>query len=427
MHITNNSFNIYNFLVSACSSLFHTVFIPLVFYSGEPRNTPYPNHRKLPKKHDTFFIKSMIFFSYAIQTSSLCNIVNSAYYELIDEGIVKKKTTKIMANSRASSIDVAKLANVSQATVSRVLNHPEKVGEETKRKVYAAIKELKYVPNQNARDLVSGQSKVITLISGPLENPFFVDSTSAIVHYATEQGYKVNIIIADDKGIEDSYRLALSNRPDGLIMSCILYEDSVIEHLQGLDIPFVSYNRRHREKLNYVELDNLSAGKQACEYLHQKGYKSIFWVGGTLDVSTFYYRYKGFLEQYLQTYSTEINTELIINDPILEYSKLEQQLLKWFQNTSGKKAIAAATDSIAINLLNLTKKIGISCPEDIGIIGIDNVDLSQHAYINLTTIGNEENLGYIAITELIDSIKDPIRRNINITLPVKIFERGTTK
>lgn|GEM_PF-376984 len=340
---------------------------------------------------------------------------------------MKKRAAKTTNNTRASSIDVAKLANVSQATVSRVLNHPEKVGDETKRKVYAAIKELKYLPNQNARDLVSGQSKIITLISGPLENPFFVDSTASIVHYATEKGYKVNIIIADDKGIEDSYRLALSNRPDGLIMSCILYEDSVIEHLQVLDIPFVSYNRRHREKLNYVELDNLSAGKQACEYLHQQGYESILWVGGTLDVSTFYYRHKGFLEQHLQSYSTSIDTELIINDPILDYEQLEHKILQWFHHTPGKKAIAAATDSIAINLLNLTKKLGISCPEDIGIIGIDNVELSKHAYINLTTIGNEENLGHLAIVELIQSIENPIKNNINITLPVKIFKRGTTK
>ncbi len=340
---------------------------------------------------------------------------------------MKKKLSKFVTNARASSIDVAKLANVSQATVSRVLNHPEKVGEETKRKVYAAIKELKYLPNQNARDLVSGQSKIITLISGPLENPFFVDSTASIVHYATEKGYKVNIIIADDKGIEDSYRLALSNRPDGLIMSCILYEDTVIEHLQGLDIPFVSYNRRHREKLNYVELDNLAAGKKAYEYLHQQGYHSIFWVGGTLDVSTFYYRYKGFLEQHTQTYSTAINRELIINDPTLNYDLIGERILQWFHHTPGKKAIAAATDSIAINLLDLTKKLGISCPEEIGIIGIDNVELSKHAHINLTTIGNEKNLGQLAIVELIQSIENPIKNNINITLPVEIFERGTTK
>lgn len=343
------------------------------------------------------------------------------------EGIVKKKSSKTMVNPRASSIDVAKLANVSQATVSRVLNHPEKVGEETRRKVYAAIKELKYVPNQNARDLVSGKSKVITLISGPLENPFFVDSTAAIVHYATEKGYKVNIFIVDDKGIEESYRLALANRSDGLIMSCILYEDTIIDHLQGLEIPFVSYNRRHREKLNYVELDNFSAGKQICEYLHQKDYKSIFWVGGTLDVSTFYYRYKGFLEQYQISYQTDINSDFIINDPILDYKEIEQRLLQWFKNTPGKKAIAAATDSIAINLLNITKKMGISCPEQIGITGIDNVELSKHSYINLTTIGHENNLGYLAIVELIDSINNPIKNNINITLPVKIFERQTTK
>lgn len=361
-----------------------------------------------------------------MQDNDLCNILDIASSQSIEE-IVKKRSSKIITSTRASSIDVAKLANVSQATVSRVLNHPEKVGEETKRKVYAAIKELKYVPNQNARDLVSGQSKVITLISGPLENPFFVDSTAAIVHYATEKGYKVNIIIADDKGIEDSYRLALSNRPDGLIMSCILYEDTVIEHLQGLEIPFVSYNRRHREKLNYVELDNYEAGKKACAYLAQKGYESLFWVGGTLEVSTFYYRYQGFLAQYQMSYQKSFSDHLTINDPILDYEKIAYQLQQWFHNTPGKKAIVAATDSIAINLLDLTKEMGISCPHQIGITGIDNVELSKHSHINLTTIGHQDNLGHLAIKELIDSIQNPTKKNISITLPVQIFERGTTK
>ena len=333
-----------------------------------------------------------------------------------------KETTSI----RASSVDVARLANVSQATVSRVLNHPDKVGESTKRRVYQAIKELRYVPNENARNLVSGRSKVITLISGSLENPFFVDSTAFIVDYATARGYKVNIHIIDDADILETYRLVLANRPDGLIMSCILYDDLIIDHLQGLDLPFVSYNRRHKEKLNYVELDNFEAGRKGCLYLHEKGYESIFWVGGRQDVSTFRYRFEGFKATSNQCYRDD-NMIMSVNDEQLDDAILTAQIMQWYQTTQGKKALFAATDSIAIKLLDLTKKMGLVCPSDIGILGIDNVELSQHAYINLTSVGSEDNLGKLAIKALINQIESSVEENINITVPAMVFERGTIK
>ncbi|UNM96913.1 LacI family transcriptional regulator [Ignatzschineria rhizosphaerae] len=337
-----------------------------------------------------------------------------------------KKNKKIL-EGRASSINVAKLAKVSQATVSRVLNHPDKVGEETRNRVLKAIEELKYVPNQNARDLVSGSSKVITLISGPLENPFFVDSTASIVHFATEKGYKVNIYIVDDSDIEETYRQALSNRPDGLIMSCIFYDDPIIEHLERLDIPFVTFNRRHRQKLNYVEFDNYSAAKQACHFLYEKQYDSIFWVGGMLDVSTFKYRFKGFKDTYEEIYQSTLNPLDFMNKKVIDYNMLRENIWYWYQKNPGKKAILAATDSIAINLLSLTKEMGLSCPDEVGIIGIDNVELSKHPYINLTTVGGAQNLGLIAIQELIYTIEHQSNTNIAYTISTQIFDRGTIK
>ncbi len=326
---------------------------------------------------------------------------------------------------RPSSIDVAQLAKVSQATVSRVLNHPEKVEASTRERVYAAIDALGYLPNQNARQLVSGRSNVITLISGPLENPFFVDSTAAIVEHATARGYKVNILFANDNDIHDIYKLALAQRPDGLIMSCILYEDPIVEQLKELNIPFISFNRRHHEKLNYVEFDNFLAGRMACQWLKMKGYQSLFWVGGNLKASTFLYRFNGFKETYQQLYRTELTNDQIYQMPNLEEDLLLTQLLKWYQQTPGKKAIAAATDAIALQLLNLLKNNGIHCPDEIGVMGIDNVELAQYAYIQLTTVGTSHNLGEVAIKLLIDQIETQEMQNIAITLAPEIFDRGT--
>lgn len=327
---------------------------------------------------------------------------------------------------RPSSKDVARLAQVSQATVSRVLNHPEKVGAKTREKVYKAIKTLNYLPNQSARDLVSGGSKIISLISGTLKNPFFVESTMRIVQHAMQRGYKINIYIIEDEGIEESYRAALATQPKGIIMSCILYEDPIIEQLNALNIPFVSYNRRHHEKLNYVELDNYKAAAMGCELLYKKKYDSIFWIGGRLDVSTFRHRYEGFCNQYLHCYQKPLKKEYCYNPDSIDFSSLIPKIKEWYQTTSGKKAIFAATDAIALEVMNYTKKLlNLHCPNDIGILGIDNVKLSSHSYLDLTTIGPTENLGLTAIKLLIDNIEFQKQHNINVTFPPQIFERGS--
>lgn len=331
------------------------------------------------------------------------------------------------AQKRPSSVDVARLAKVSQATVSRVLNHPEKVEATTRERVYAAITQLGYVPNQNARQLVSGRSNVITLISGPLENPFFVDSTAAIVEHATERGYKVNILFANDVDIHEIYKLALAQRPDGLIMSCILYDDPIFEQLKELNIPFISFNRRHQEKLNYVEFDNFLAGRMVCQWLKMKGYQSLFWVGGNLKASTFLYRFNGFIETYRQLYLADLTSDIIYQAEHLDEEILLSQIMQWYAQTPGKKAIAAATDSIALQLLNLLKNKGIHCPKEIGIMGIDNVELAQHAYIELTTVGTSHNLGEVAIKLLIDQIEMHDTQNIAITLQPEVFDRGTLR
>lgn len=338
-----------------------------------------------------------------------------------------KKKDKNKLGDNVSSVSVARLAKVSQATVSRVLNHPEKVGEKTRLRVLKAIEELRYVPNQNARNLVSGNSKVITLISGPLDNPFFVDSTAAIVDFATEKGYKVNIYIVTDSDIEETYRQALSNRPNGLIMSCILYDDPIIEKLHQLDLPFVTYNRRHRERLNYVELDNFNAVRESCDFLYRKNYDAIFWVGGRLDVSTFKYRFEGFKAGYEEIYQRKLTSFNYMNQRVIDYSLLKGNLWHWYQKTSGKKAVFAATDSIALNLLSIIKSLGLSCPDDIGVMGVDNVELSKHPYINLTTVGSTQNLGLLAIQELIYTIEHQEPNNIELSISTEIFERGTIK
>ncbi len=326
-----------------------------------------------------------------------------------------------------TSKDVAKLAGVSQATVSRVLNTPDVVKKETVNKVMNAIKELNYIPNANARSLVQNKIGTIILLSGPLSNPFFVDTTSAIVNYASKRDYRVQVQFVNDNNLEKAYASALEQKNDGIILSCILEDDPIFDKLKGLGIPFITYNRKHKSNKNFVEIDNFHAGELSFQHMKDLGHENIAWIGGQLNVTTFKNRFQGFTNAVKEA-GAKVNPSYVIHD-IISKGDLEEAFYNLLHLRTPPTAICAATDSIALDLIDIAKKADISIPEEISIMGIDNVEISQHGMVELTTVGSKykKNLGYIAIQELFSMMEDENNSCNCITEPVKLFVRKTTQ
>ncbi|CCG18606.1 transcriptional regulator [Taylorella equigenitalis 14/56] len=325
-----------------------------------------------------------------------------------------------------SSKDVAKRAGVSQTTVSRYLNTPDLLNQKTRQKVKAAIEELGYIPNASARSLVSQRTNVITLISGPFNNPFFVDSTEEIINYAHKRGYRVNVHFYDNE-IDTIYEAALSNKVDGIIMSCVSLNDPIINRLHKSMIPYICFNRKHETEGHFVELDNFHAGQLAVQHLLELNHKHILWIGGSLEMSTFRNRYAGFrsvVDQYNQLKIKVVNYK---NSNRPDLGIMFEELKK---KGDLPTAVCAATDSLAIRTLNTLNTMGVSVPTHISVIGIDNVSLSSSPLINLTTVGveDESQIGLIAIEKLIDQLSSSSSDDnpIRITKSVKLFLRSTT-
>ncbi|MGE8000314.1 LacI family DNA-binding transcriptional regulator [Lysinibacillus sp. NPDC093190] len=324
-----------------------------------------------------------------------------------------------------SSKDVAKYAGVSQTTVSRVLNTPELVKPKTIEKVMKAIDELNYVPNDIARSLVQKKTGIITLISGPLHNPFFVDTTTAIVNYVNAMGYKVNVYFGTEDNLESIYNSVLETRADAIILSSMLYEDDLFYKLEKLGIPFIMYNRKHQENRHFVEIDNVEAGYIATNHILSLGHQDICWVGGPHEISTFYGRYKGF-KNALNDSAIDIKTatSFFTNTNKDDIERVFEEMLKL---PTRPTAICAATDAIAIEILNLCLERGFQVPKDFNVIGIDNVELSKHHSIALTTVGleSEKSLGFIAIEKLFE-VMERKSTCIQQTESVRLFPRNTT-
>ncbi|KIL51797.1 LacI family DNA-binding transcriptional regulator [Jeotgalibacillus soli] len=325
-----------------------------------------------------------------------------------------------------SSKDVAKYAGVSQTTVSRVLNTPHLVKGPTYKKVMAAIDDLNYIPDGNARSLVQKKTDTIALVSGPLYNPFFVDTTTSIVNYANKNGFKINVHFSNDENLSETYNSIFENKVDGIILSSILLEDPIFDKLEKSGIPFITYNRKHKSNKNFVEMDNEQAGFLAADYLLSLKHETICWVGGPLEISTFKGRYNGFLKAFQKKAVAVKQEQVFITDTSKD--ELYQAFLKMEKLPEKPTAIHAATDAIAIQMMDFYISAGYRVPEDISIIGIDNVEMSQHASISLTTVGISSpiGLGQLAIENLIKMIQEKNKACIQITESVRIFERKTS-
>lgn len=328
-----------------------------------------------------------------------------------------------------SSRDVAKRAGVSQATVSRVLNKPETVARDKFDKVMKAMKELNYRPNSIARSLVSKRTKAIALISGPLHNPFFVETTTSIVNYANDKGYKTMVFFEDNSlDNEALYEAVFSVKVDGIILSSIYLEDPIYQELLSSGIPFVMYNRKHNIGGNYVEIDNIIAGEMATKHLIEYGHKKIAYLGGPLNASTFYGRYSSFSKEMKKH---NLFDEKMIYETDTTEESVKEAVLRIMGSKNKPTAILAATDSMAIFAINILNELGYSIPNDISIVGIDNVKLSSHKSFELTTVGYDSvnNIGSIAIEYLLDLIEDEsgsIDQSKKITVPPVLYVREST-
>lgn len=324
-----------------------------------------------------------------------------------------------------SSNDVAKKAGVSQSTVSRVINNPESVSKMKREKVERVMKELNYIPNSVARSLISNKTNQISLISGTLNNPFFVEATRTIINAAYKKGFTVNVFFEEDVNKENLYRTVFSQKAEGIILSSMYYDSQYFGELQRLGIPYMMFNRRHKNGGNFVEIDNYEAGYIGAQYLVSKGHKDIHFFSGELEKSTFLGRYQGYCKA-----MDELGMDY--DDSAISITKqnpklIEAELNRVLSLKNRPTAIFAATDMIALTLIDYLQRMRYRIPEDIAIIGIDNTETLKHSSLNLTSIGpvEGEHLSSIAIEQLFKMIDGDEDKEFQRTIPCKLYERGT--
>lgn len=284
-----------------------------------------------------------------------------------------------------SSNDVAKLAGVSQATVSRVLNTPSKVNDETLAKVNKAIQELNYRPNAAARSLISRRSGIIALMCGPLDDPDNAEFVGRMVTYAQEKNYRTELYIQDPDEPASIFEKITNSQAEGIIAGPLILVGAGIEVLEKSGIPFVFFGMENQESGIYISMDNRAAGNMAADYIEELNHRIVGWVGGSHEEPRLHERFQGFMDG-MKSYDIEVLNAAV------DDMNFDGVLSAMMARKSRPTAIVADTDAIAADVIDFLIAYGYSIPQDITVLGIGNSKQASMNYLGLTSIGLPEDI-----------------------------------
>ncbi|MFD6210452.1 LacI family DNA-binding transcriptional regulator [Peribacillus sp. NPDC060253] len=332
---------------------------------------------------------------------------------------------------RITTEDVAKIAGVSQSTVSRVLNDYPYMKKSTRDKVLAVINELGFTRDEIARSLVEKRTKSIGLIIGSISNPFFAETAEAIIERAQELKYDVIIYNTGhkDENLEQAINLLIGKRVEGIILTSVSknYTEK-IKKLHDNGFPVLLYNSFLDIKdVNFIVMDNNKGARLAVQHLLKLGHKKIAKISGPSKYLATYERTIGY-KQELTENGYEIDEDLIFNSEF-SYDRIYSFTKKLLKKNDRPTAILAASDQMALAVLDAASSLNLKVPDDLSVVGFDNIRMAANEFIGLTTISQQmEEMSLTAIEKLIYLIenKDASSSSIQVFLKPELIVRKTT-
>ncbi|MEU6539049.1 LacI family DNA-binding transcriptional regulator [Streptomyces sp. NPDC047000] len=275
--------------------------------------------------------------------------------------------------------DVARASGVSISTVSRALSEPERVAEPTRRRIYAAVRELGYRPNRAASLLRSGRTGSLGLLVPDLENPYFASLTKGVQARAQEAGMAVLVADSDENLRRETDLVGqLAQQTDGVLVASPRILDLDVAALDGT--PSILINAE-APGLPSVSVDYADATMQAVAHLHALGHRRIAYAGGPAGSSADARRRDG-LTQADERFSDVQIVDLGAFSPRVEGGEAAADLAVG----SGATGIIAFNDLVAVGLLALLARRGIAVPDQLSVVGYDDILVSRLATPTLTTM-----------------------------------------
>ena len=322
--------------------------------------------------------------------------------------------------------DVAEKAGVSRSAVSRTFTEGASVSGKTRAKVQRAARELGYRPNALASSLTTGRTKLIGLISNNFHNPLFLEVFDLFTRGLQDRGLRPLLVYLNDDDPEASVDMMRQYSVDGVIVASSTLAPTFAEAFKQAGLPVVhSFGRfSTAPNVHVVGIDNVACGRMAAEALIARGYSRVAFLGGPEQATSTQDRALGFFGalgehpnidvsiSYASAYSFDAGrvemTRLLMTDPA--------------------EAYFCGDDVLSVGALSAIQEAGLSVPDDVGLIGLNDMDMSRWQNIDLTTIRQPiaEIIG-ASIDLVIGTIEAPSRHPETRLFPCRVIERGTLR
>lgn len=327
---------------------------------------------------------------------------------------------------------IARMANVSKATVSRVINNKAQgVGKEIRARVQRLIDEYGYKPNLLARGVATSRTKTIGLVIPDITNPFFPALIKAIEHCASEREYTVVLCNTDSSPEKEKQSIStlIANRVDGIILATVLEEQRCIPYdFAKYNIPCVLIDRRTKG-FDYsagVFVDNEYAFYIAAELLIKHGNRRIAFIAGPSNLSTTQERLAGYCSA-LKQYALHYDPALVVQGNF-QYESGYAAVMRLHGHGIPFTAVLASNDVMAIGALKALRDIGRAVPGEVEVVGFDNIQFSEMVDPPLTTLDQPlYELGSKAAEAMLALIEGRRLDDTNIRMEAKLVVRASTR
>ena len=326
--------------------------------------------------------------------------------------------------------DVAKMAGVSTTTVSHVINETRYVAEETKQAVLQAIQQLHYSPSAVARSLKVNTTKSIGMMVTTSAAPYFAEIVHAVEDHCYRQGYSLFLCNTQNEPekIQNHLEMLAKKRVDGVLVMCSEYTSDSLDVLKNfIDLPMVVMDWGPENSNTDVIQDNsFTGGYLATRYLIDNGHKDIGIIAGELTKTTAKTRYQGFVKA-LEEAGLNVN-EQWVTEGYFEPEDGYECMNKILAQPKHPTAVFCCNDVMALGAICAITEKGLKVPEDISIIGYDNIHSSRFYSPPLTTVHQSKSrLGAKAVSLLFERINEKSGQREIIEMQPELVVRQSVK
>ena len=333
-----------------------------------------------------------------------------------------------MSTQKITSMEVAKLAGVSQSAVSRVFTPGASSSKKTNELVRKAAAELGYRPNVLARSLITGKSRMIGLVVAYLDNYFYTEALELLSSALQKKGYHVLIFMSGNKegDIADAVDEILDYQVDGIIAASVSMSSDLAKRCTSAGVPVVLFNRtQDDDRLSAVTSDNFQGGQKVARFLLAGGHKRIGYIAGWEGASTQRDREKGFTEELVRN-GQELYAREVGN---FNSDEARQAARTMFSKQNFPDAVFVANDAMAIAVIDVIRfELGLKVPEQVSVVGYDDVPISSWPAYDLTTVRQPANrMVAETVSILIESIENKTTTARRVEIDGPLMVRGSAK